>query len=846
MTVHSESEATRPEFTPDAPPVIAPTPPVGSLPRPRLWELLDRPTRLTVVRAPTGFGKTVLLRQWAHRFGHDGERLIWLDGADADGRHRLAYDAAEDTVLVWDHFDEVADDGTEAALLAALTRNPHLRLIVAVRDGRRFPDVLRLEVPMATVATRELAFQGSEVHQIFELIGVRLDEHGFEQLERGVSGWPKPMHELATLLAARSGEAARLDEALIRITRRFLRDDVIPMLGALPDSSWPDFVLASAVPDHLTEELARAVTGDGRAGDRLEQLVAQTMMIASSEAGERTYRWRPTHRAALRQDFEKRDPAGLRRVHERASAWYFDHGRGAEALAHAHLAQDWPAVVRIVERYWTPLMYENYAETRTALREAPVSVVSGSIAAVAIRDIFMLRWRVGDDLLLEAARASRLSEPHWIETLPIPAWDQAITDATAVMIALRTRGELPLAQRFAESVDAALNSWLTIAGVPGLGLSGDALHAMLHAGITRTFADDHDGAVETLRRTYRFSPRTPGDPSAPNAAVKTALAYALVGETRQTEDWLGRSGGDDVEVWPLGAVRAQRTLAAALAAIERGDRDDAREQLGLLETRTPNEYVWETAYVYAQARFDLVWGDRQLRLRELARERERLQRWLEPGSTLGPLVDSAEAELHLALGNGTKAQALLAASDHPRLLVPRALLALLSGRSDEVVRITTAALSSPSLIARDQTQLQALKAVAQARLGEDQAAARTLADALASAAASGARLGLASAPRAELRELAVAHGLAERLDAATADLPEIFPGSVDVIVLTAREREVLGQLAAGRTVRQMADASFLSQNTIKSQLRTLYLKLGVSSRARALALAHEHRLLEDR
>jgi LuxR family maltose regulon positive regulatory protein len=845
VTVHSEPEATRPEFTPGAPFVAAPAPPAGSLPRPRLWELLSARTRLTVVRAPTGFGKTVLLRQWVHRLGHDSERLVWIDGADAGGRHRLAQGAVDDTVLVWDDFDEVHDDETEPALLAALRRNPHLRLIVAVRDGRRFPDVLRLELPMSTVSARELAFQGSEMRQLFGLLGVQLGERGFDELERGAAGWPKPVHELAALLAARPAEASRLDEALVRVTRRFLRDDIVPMLEALSDSSWLDFVLASAVPDRLTEELAVAITGDERAGERLERLVAETMLIASSEEGEPAYRWRANHRAALRQEFEKRDPAGLRRVHERASAWHFDRGQAAEALAHAHLAQDWAAVVRTVEQYWTRLMYENYAETRTALRDAPVSVVSSSIAAVAIRDIFMLRWRVGDDLLLEAARASRLSEPHWIETLPIPAWDRAITDATAVMIALRTRGELPLAQRFAESIDAALNSWLTIAGVPGLGLSSDALHAMLHVGITRTFADDHDGAVETLRRTYRFSPRATGDPSAPNAAVKTAVAYSLAGDTRQVEDWLGRSGGDDVEVWPLGALRAQRALAGALAAIESGERDEARRLLGLLETRTPNEYVWETAYVYAQARFDLVWGDRQLRLRELARERERLQRWLEPGSTLGPLVDSVEAELQLALGNGTRGHALLAASDHPRLLAPRALLALLSGGNDEVVRIATAALSSPTIIARDQTQLQSLKAVAQARLGEAQAAARTLADALASAAASGARLGLAAAPRAELRQLAAAHGLGERLEAEIRGIPEVFPASVDVIFLTAREREVLRQLADGRTVREMADASFLSQNTIKSQLRTLYLKLGASSRARALALAHEHRLLDN-
>ncbi|MFT4082532.1 MAG: LuxR C-terminal-related transcriptional regulator [Nocardioides sp.] len=521
-----------------------------------------------------------------------------------------------------------------------------------------------------------------------------------------------------------------------------------------------------------------------------------------------------------------------------------DDAAPAESLQQAHRAHDWATVVRVVERHWMSLMHQNFVETRAALQEVPVPIVADSIAAVAIRDFFLLRWRAGDDLLLDLARTSRLSDPHWVKALPIPRWNTSVSDAAAVMIALRTRGEMSLAQRYAESIDEVLNAWLTCAGVPGQGFPPDELSIMRHVGITRMFAGDHSGAVQTLRRAFRFSPRAAGDPAGPDAATLTAIAYGLLGEAVEAEEWLARGHDKSTELGPPGTLRTLRALAGALLAIEQGRQTQARRSLAQLESRIPGEFVWETAYVYARARYDLVWGDRRRQLRQLADERARLPRWLQADSTMGPHIDAIEAELLIAIGNGTEAQRLVAASEHPRLLVPRARLAMLSGRHDEVVRLATIGLTNAALNARDQTQLQTLKAVAQERLGDTPAARRSLTDAINSADVSGARLGLAMAPRTELCKLGAAEGLTYRLETLLSGLPEVFPASVDIVTLTTREREVLHQLADGRTIRDIADSSYLSQNTIKSQLRSLYRKLGATSRERVIALAHEHHLID--
>ncbi|WP_370420688.1 response regulator [Streptomyces sp. QH1-20] len=61
--------------------------------------------------------------------------------------------------------------------------------------------------------------------------------------------------------------------------------------------------------------------------------------------------------------------------------------------------------------------------------------------------------------------------------------------------------------------------------------------------------------------------------------------------------------------------------------------------------------------------------------------------------------------------------------------------------------------------------------------------------------------------------------------------------------LTERERDILGQLARGLGNREIARALFISEATVKTHLGRIYDKLGVDTRAGAVAVAKEQRLL---
>lgn len=62
--------------------------------------------------------------------------------------------------------------------------------------------------------------------------------------------------------------------------------------------------------------------------------------------------------------------------------------------------------------------------------------------------------------------------------------------------------------------------------------------------------------------------------------------------------------------------------------------------------------------------------------------------------------------------------------------------------------------------------------------------------------------------------------------------------------LTGRERDILRQLAQGLGNREIARALFISEATVKTHLSRIYAKLGVDTRAGAVAVAKEQRLLD--
>ena len=92
------------------------------------------------------------------------------------------------------------------------------------------------------------------------------------------------------------------------------------------------------------------------------------------------------------------------------------------------------------------------------------------------------------------------------------------------------------------------------------------------------------------------------------------------------------------------------------------------------------------------------------------------------------------------------------------------------------------------------------------------------------------------AARAVFGELGAAPDLAA-LDASVGVVPAAAGG------LTAREREVLGLVASGKSNRAIAADLVISEKTVARHVSNIFAKLGVSSRSAATAYAYEHDLV---
>jgi len=99
------------------------------------------------------------------------------------------------------------------------------------------------------------------------------------------------------------------------------------------------------------------------------------------------------------------------------------------------------------------------------------------------------------------------------------------------------------------------------------------------------------------------------------------------------------------------------------------------------------------------------------------------------------------------------------------------------------------------------------------------------------------------------RELATGSGLLPdittrfRSSAPTSEVRRVAAGSVPVPTLSPREREVLGELARGATYADIGARLFVSENTVKTHVSSLYSKLGVSRRRDALAVGRSLHLV---
>ena len=855
------ARALLPRVLPDVPPWV--------VSRPRVAEQLDLGVSglLTLVTAPTGWGKTQAVAEWATDAQLPGA-LIWLNvagaAADPDVFWMLLGDALVEAgeerpvpipdvgsherrrthaltmlgahlrrsgpwVMVLDDFPsgQIGQLGRDLeVVLARAIRG--LRLVILSR-GEPAIEIQRHHVAgqLTRVAASELAMDVPEVTEMLARHEVDATELTARLVQRHSHGWP-----CGVRLAALALRDASTIEAAMELADRGAIDYLASEVLAKAPGRLRDLIVWTSMVDEVTPELATAVLGatDGA----LDPAEASEAFLELRSDG--SFTCDPLIRAAALFQLA-REPEGVAgEARRRAADWYVARGESQAALTLATTAQDWQLVAHtLVESCAIPAILMGWRD------EALESVLAvGSVRAA--------------EPLVQAATCLR---------------DGDVEDAEAVLSRAPTTlpaGPATVARGISAAFVGIAVARLRADAASGLRLVTEARELIMQVPDRRdelsTMLDVHEGALELCRGgvhraavAFRHGSigvqRGNGSAAGYDCLGQRALLGAFQGELRDAE----RHAAPVLKNAAAGGL-AQAHLATAWVHLERAEPTPARQHLDRAVEASENQ---------SDPWFVLVQLLAEARLLRMTNESEAALRLLLPALSAeravgqsGWLVDQltlACAETLLAAGEPRRALDMVTALP-PAVALEGGVLAASAHFELGDVEAGCAALASVAGdLAAVPLGVQVDCWLLEARLAHDAGRserARVLVDrALRTAGTETLRrpfdpgatwLATIVEEDATLRRTHGGFLAGLRPPAFRHSTRMTVPGRGTVLVvetLTVREAQVLGLLTEMCSTDEIAAELFLSVNTVKTYVRGILRKLGVNRRVDAVRRGRE-------
>jgi len=362
--------------------------------RPELLSVLDdgADRALTLVCAPPGYGKTLLLADWARSQDtpcawvaldeeDDDPRRLWTavlaaltacPAVPEESRLRSlvvprttvgvefltdlleALAAAPTRIrLVLDDAQHLTSTATWQGLRMLLRqRQGAVRLMLASRLDPALPIArMRLEERLCELRTAQLRFSAVETATLADACGLDLGAAAAALLHERTDGWVAGIR-LAALPVRGHPEPERFladfsgDD---RPVADYLTGEVFAHMSA-EDA---DLLRRTSIADPLPAALAVELTGRADAADVLGALERSTGLVVASGQHHTEFRVQELIRSYLSVDLYRHGPALAAQLHRQAASWWSDQGRPVEALRHAARSGGGTLVTALLHR-WAP------------------------------------------------------------------------------------------------------------------------------------------------------------------------------------------------------------------------------------------------------------------------------------------------------------------------------------------------------------------------------------------------------------------------------------------------------------------------------------------------------------
>jgi LuxR family transcriptional regulator, maltose regulon positive regulatory protein len=721
-----------------------PAPSPGMVARSRLIDLLmgDPQPPVVSVIAPAGYGKTLLLADWAARTPRD---VAWvtLDEFDNSPSVFLTYVAAaidrvhpidpsigsaltapgtrilaaavprlaselhrwtRPGVLILDDLHRLVDQRCLDALGALIEHlPPDVQVVVASRTPPDLPLArLRASRRLLELGRGELAFDAEETRVLVASVGQRLSREEASALADRTEGWAAAIYLAA--LGQQRGQAGAIPAASGR--DGYIAEYLQSELGSIAEGGDRTVLTRTSVLGIVEPGLAEHVSSLPDATERLRRLARANLLITEVAGEPSSFRYHHLLRDYLAAELDRREPRAEAALRRRAAAWYADAGRPEQAIEHAIAGGDTDSAARLVEA----------ATLQTYLH----------------------------------GHGDRLG--HWLGSFDVSVFELRPTLAFGAALVHALSGRPEAAERMADIVERS-----AFDGVPANGAASlESARAMLRGTMVRR------GPADALANAMAaVAAEGPGSPWRTVAVEVLAQAHLMHGDVGAAETVLA----DAVATPPADGASAFYALALkASVAMGRGD--------------------WGTAERYA--------GESHVRVSRMG--------GAEGASAM--LVHAVSARVAIHRGDTARGREELV---HAQLLRPLVSWAL------------------PAVV------IQVLVEVARAYL------------ALADPAGAGSAIAEAERVLRRRPDLGVLPGQ-------VADVRQRIHESASTLVgpstLTPAELRLLPMLSTHLLFPEIAERLHVSRHTVKSQVVSIYGKLGASSRGEAVERAIELRLLE--
>jgi LuxR family maltose regulon positive regulatory protein len=897
--------------------LFLPKAPRGLVRRTRLNRLLDRATesKLLLVSAPAGFGKTTLLADWLA-----SEREEWaaawlsLDRGDNDptsfwtyviaalqavepglgASERMLLQApqpppveavlttllnavsttAGEVVLVLDDYHLIdsreVHDGI-AFLLEHLP--PQLHVAIATRADPAVPLArLRARGELVEIRAAELRFTPEEAAAYLnERMSLQLTAQDVATLEGRTEGWIAALQLAALSMQGRDDAAGFI--ASFAGDDRFVIDYLVEEVLQRQTQDVQVFLMQTSVLDQLSGPLCDAVTGQAGGKAMLGALDRGNLFLVPLDDSRRWYRYHHLFADVLRMRLLDEQPDVVRLLHQRASRWYEQHGRRAEAIRHAMAGEDFERAADLIELAM-PAMFRSRQETtlRSWLDVLPDEIIDvrpvlsiGCVAALL---------STGQ---LEGVESHLRIAEGWLEaTTPTRKGPQASSADMVVTDQDAFRG-LPSAIALYRAGQARM-----LGDVPGtmtharqaLELAGEDDH--LRRGGASALLGLASWTVGDLDAGFRLYADAMADLQKAGHLADTlgcalVMADIRITQGRLREAWsiyeqgLRRAG---THTGPVLAGTADMHVGMSELCVERNELDAARQHLRISKDLGEHAGLPQNPYRWcvAMAAVHQTEGDFESALGLLDEAERRYTSDFSPEVRTVAAVRARawvaggrpDAAIHRARARGlSTTDDLDYLREFEHITMARALLASCRDARPEndvkgVIGLLERLLQAAEDGRREGSVIEILVLLALARRlrGDTVAALAALERALTAAEREGyVRMFIGEGPPiVALLEAAVDRGIvpgyARRLLAAAGERRRGAPRKQGLAEpLSARELDVLRLLATDLAGPAIAGELVVSLNTVRTHTQRIYAKLGVSNRRLAVRRARELDLL---